>query len=89
MCGHDQITGLSGRQVTHNRGFEVNFAQHLLDFNTLGTISRPAFERVLANMTATQAHGDFQVLLDRERRALRMHLTGDVESGLEKLAAII
>ena len=38
---------------------------------------------------SAQARGDFQVLLDRERRALRVHITGDVESGLEKLAAMI
>ncbi len=38
---------------------------------------------------AAQARGDFQVLLDRERRALRVHITGDVEAGLEKLAGMI
>ncbi|MDQ3221542.1 MAG: transaldolase, partial [Acidobacteriota bacterium] len=32
-----------------------------------------------------QARGDFQVLLDRERRALRVHLGSDVKSGLDKL----
>ena len=34
---------------------------------------------------AAQARGDFQVLLDRERRALRVHLGKDVETGLEIL----
>ena len=34
---------------------------------------------------AAQARGDFQVLIDRERRALRVHLGADVKSGLEKL----
>ncbi len=38
---------------------------------------------------SAQARGDFQVLLDRERRALRVHLTGDVQADLEKLAAMI
>ncbi len=38
---------------------------------------------------AAQSRGDFQVLLDRGRRALRVHLGPDVVSGLEKLAAII
>ena len=38
---------------------------------------------------SAQARGDFQVLIDRERRALRVHLTGDVQAGLEKLAAMI
>ncbi len=34
---------------------------------------------------AAQARGDFQVLLDRERRALRVHLGANVKNGLEKL----
>jgi transaldolase/glucose-6-phosphate isomerase len=38
---------------------------------------------------ASQARGDFQVLLDRDRRALRVHLGADVKSGLEKLLALI
>ena len=36
-----------------------------------------------------QARGDFQVLLDRGRRALRVHLGSDVRSGLEKLAGLL
>ena len=38
---------------------------------------------------AAQARGDFQVLLDRERRALRVHLGEDVVEGLRKLTEII
>jgi transaldolase/glucose-6-phosphate isomerase len=38
---------------------------------------------------AAQARGDFQVLLDRERRALRVHLGADVKSGLETLLTLI
>lgn len=34
---------------------------------------------------AAQARGDFQVLLDRDRRALRVHLGSDVKSGLVKI----
>jgi transaldolase/glucose-6-phosphate isomerase len=34
---------------------------------------------------AAQARGDFQVLADRNRRALRVHLGSDVKSGLAKL----
>ncbi|HEX8736340.1 MAG TPA: bifunctional transaldolase/phosoglucose isomerase [Pyrinomonadaceae bacterium] len=34
---------------------------------------------------AAQARGDFQVLLDRDRRALRVHLGADVRGGLERL----
>src|SRR6202035_3438056 len=35
---------------------------------------------------AAQARGDFKVLADRGRRALRVHLGADVESGLTTLA---
>ncbi|HTK12197.1 MAG TPA: bifunctional transaldolase/phosoglucose isomerase [Xanthobacteraceae bacterium] len=34
---------------------------------------------------AAQARGDFGVLIERKRRALRVHLEGDVKSGLAKL----
>lgn len=38
---------------------------------------------------SAQARGDFQVLLDRGRRALRVHLGSDVKSGLEKLLELV
>ena len=38
---------------------------------------------------AAQARGDFQVLIDRGRRALRVHLGADVRKGLEKLLSLI
>ncbi len=38
---------------------------------------------------AAQARGDFQVLADRGRRALRVHLAGDVEAGLRQLGSAI
>jgi glucose-6-phosphate isomerase len=38
---------------------------------------------------AAQARGDFQVLNERGRRALRIHLGTDVEEGLQKLHAAI
>ena len=38
---------------------------------------------------AAQARVDFQVLLDRERRALRVHLGTDVKAGLETLLSLI
>ncbi|MFY9645965.1 MAG: transaldolase, partial [Terriglobales bacterium] len=38
---------------------------------------------------AAQARGDFQVLADRKRRALRVHLGSDVKTGLKKLAGLI
>lgn len=38
---------------------------------------------------AAQARGDFQVLLDRGRRALRVQLTAETRAGLEKIAAAV
>jgi len=38
---------------------------------------------------AAQARGDFQVLADRKRRALRVHLGSDVIAGLTKLAEMV
>jgi transaldolase/glucose-6-phosphate isomerase len=38
---------------------------------------------------AAQARGDFQVLAERNRRALRVHLSKDVAGGLTKLQSII
>ena len=38
---------------------------------------------------AAQARGDFQVLADRKRRALRVHLGADVKAGLTKLADLV
>jgi transaldolase/glucose-6-phosphate isomerase len=38
---------------------------------------------------AAQARGDFQVLAERQRRALRVHLGKDVKAGLERLGRAI
>jgi transaldolase/glucose-6-phosphate isomerase len=38
---------------------------------------------------AAQARGDFQVLSERGRRALRVHLGSDVKAGLDQLASAI
>ena len=38
---------------------------------------------------AAQARGDFQVLADRNRRALRVHLGSDVAAGLAALQRAI
>ena len=38
---------------------------------------------------AAQARGDFQVLAERQRRALRVHLSGDIKAGLQKLQKLI
>ncbi|HEX4809939.1 MAG TPA: bifunctional transaldolase/phosoglucose isomerase [Bryobacteraceae bacterium] len=38
---------------------------------------------------AAQARGDFQVLADRHRRALRIHLGEDISSGLDRLSDLV
>jgi transaldolase / glucose-6-phosphate isomerase len=38
---------------------------------------------------AAQARGDFQVLADRQRRALRVHLPADVDAGLQVLETVV
>lgn len=38
---------------------------------------------------AAQARGDFQVLAERKRRALRVHLTGDLDSSLARLTEAV
>ena len=38
---------------------------------------------------AAQARGDFAVLAERNRRALRVHLGSDVKTGLNKLASLV
>jgi transaldolase / glucose-6-phosphate isomerase len=38
---------------------------------------------------AAQARGDFQVLIERGRRALRVHISGDLQSGLSKLSSTL
>ena len=38
---------------------------------------------------AAQARGDFQVLAERKRRALRVHIGSDVKAGLAKLAELV
>ena len=45
----------------------------------------PDQKYTFGTVKAAQARGDFQVLADRKRRALRVHLPKDVEAGLEKL----
>ena len=36
-----------------------------------------------------QARGDFEVLAERGRRALRAHITGDLDAGLDRLARAV
>ncbi|HLK09708.1 MAG TPA: bifunctional transaldolase/phosoglucose isomerase [Candidatus Angelobacter sp.] len=45
----------------------------------------PGQKYTFGTVKAAQARGDFQVLADRKRRALRVHLPKDIEAGLESL----
>jgi transaldolase / glucose-6-phosphate isomerase len=45
----------------------------------------PGQKYTFGTVKAAQARGDFQVLADRKRRALRVHLPKDVNAGLERL----
>ena len=49
----------------------------------------PARRRAFGVIKAAQARGDFDVLTERGRRALRVHLKGDLASGLKMLDAAI
>ncbi len=52
-------------------------------------IAVPAQKYTFGVVKAAQARGDFQVLLDRHRRALRVHFNGGVADGLERLLNLI
>jgi hypothetical protein len=49
----------------------------------------PAQKYTFGTVKAAQARGDFQVLADRGRRALRVHLGKNVEVGLSELLNIV
>jgi transaldolase/glucose-6-phosphate isomerase len=49
----------------------------------------PGAKYTFGIVKAAQARGDFQVLADRGRRALRVHLGKDVELGLSELLSIV
>jgi transaldolase/glucose-6-phosphate isomerase len=49
----------------------------------------PGAKYTFGIVKAAQARGDFQVLADRGRRALRVHLGKDVDAGLANLAKAI
>ena len=49
----------------------------------------PGEKYTFSTVKAAQARGDFDVLAERGRRALRVHLGSDVKAGLKKLAAAI
>jgi len=49
----------------------------------------PGQKYTFGTVKAAQARGDFQVLVDRKRRALRVHLGKDLKSGLATLQAAV
>ena len=49
----------------------------------------PGQKYTFGAVKAAQARGDFQVLADRDRRALRAHLGADVKAGLSSLQAAV
>jgi transaldolase / glucose-6-phosphate isomerase len=49
----------------------------------------PGQKYTFGTVKAAQARGDFQVLAERNRRALRVHLGADVAAGLDKLQAAV
>ena len=49
----------------------------------------PGQEYTFGVVKAAQARGDFQVLLDRGRRALRVHLGNEVSAGLKALVSYV
>ena len=49
----------------------------------------PGQKYTFGTVKAAQARGDFQVLADRKRRALRVHLGADVNAGLAALAKAV
>lgn len=52
-------------------------------------LSVPGQQYTFGVVKAAQARGDFEVLVERERRALRVHLGKDVQAGLATLKAAI
>lgn len=49
----------------------------------------PGQKYMFGTVKAARARGDFQVLAERGRRALRVHLGVDLASGLKTLAAAV
>ncbi len=49
----------------------------------------PGHAATFGVIEAAQARGDFEVLAERGRRAVRVHLKGDIESGLSALAEMV
>jgi transaldolase / glucose-6-phosphate isomerase len=54
-----------------------------------GDLPIPAHRASFGVVKAAQARGDFGVLVERDRRALRAHIKGDLKAGLAELEAAI
>ena len=52
-------------------------------------VAIPGSKASFGVIEAAQAQGDFDVLTDRGRRALRVHIKGDLEKGLSELGAMV
>jgi len=57
--------------------------------NDAQDLTIPGHRASFGVVKAAQARGDFDVLVERGRRALRVHLNGDLESGLDALGAAV
>jgi transaldolase/glucose-6-phosphate isomerase len=57
--------------------------------NDTPDLAIPGHRASFGVVKAAQARGDFGVLVERGRRALRVHLNGDLNSSLEALAAAV
>ncbi len=49
----------------------------------------PGASYTFGEVEAAQARGDFDVLAERGRRALRLHIDGDVAAGIEEIRSVI
>jgi len=52
-------------------------------------LSVPGQSYTFGIVKEAQARGDFEVLAERGRRALRVHITGDLDAGLDRLARAV
>jgi transaldolase / glucose-6-phosphate isomerase len=52
-------------------------------------VAVPGQKYTFSIVKAAQARGDFQVLIDRDRRALRVHLKGDLKKALQSLSDLV
>ena len=76
-------TGQAYKGGANNGVFLQITADHQIELQV------PQQKYTFGTVIAAQARGDFQVLVDRKRRALRVHLGANVKEGLQKLLAAI